>query len=50
MGFLIFIFALDLQKERNKKQPDFAEGKLKGNNSRKEVRGGSRTILRDAKI
>lgn len=49
MGFLIFIFALDLQKERNKK-PDFAEGKLKGNYSRKEVRGGSRTILRDAKI
>ena len=48
MGFLIFIFALDLQKERNKK-PDFAEGKLKGNYSRKEVRG-SRTILRDAKI
>ena len=49
MGFLIFIFALDLQKERNKKQPDFAEGKLKGNYSRKEVRR-SRTILRDAKI
>ena len=49
MGFLIFIFALDLQKERNKKQPDFAEEKLKGNYSRKEIRG-SRTISRNAKI
>ena len=49
MGFLIFIFTLDLQKERNKKQHDFAEGKLKGNYFRKEIRG-SRNISRDAKI